>query len=306
MRGPQFDTTSTPSTPRPNYKCLEIANRYLQEEMEFGEAKRRIIHASKYSSFGHLILGELSLEQAHRVSQSDPSLVSTYMELARSRYRSASEDNTEPDDISLSNRLRANMRLAQANVLEYILKKQQIPELPLIQSMYKRLLGVGAHALKDNPNIYRDTHDTMLEVKGTLPEIALLALAQRHAIRDIGGEGWLPLQSFFSQDHGGDCTKKTNKPAWDMTIFTQYDLKDRLEPTYKIQTKTYLPEPVEDINGVTTVRLHPDIGLSWENTRQTLGSIIIGCQLELHDPEGSTRITEDLDKRQEKFLDIIG
>ena len=270
--------------------CLEIANDYLSGEVGYGEARHRL---ARRGSYGNLIAGELALEEAHKAGKRKSSLVSSYVEQAGISYkRTIGTSALETADTKLSNILRANVRLAQLSVFNQLFRTLCIPETSTINKMYRDLTKLGAHGL--------------IEVKGTLGELAVLALAQRHSLREVDGQGWLPLQSLFSEDHGGDCLEDKDSSSWDMTIFTQYDHKDPLQETYKIQTKSSLYSP-RATGDITTVSIRPDLLLyPEEGTHRVVSEILVGCMFEISKPDRAQRVTHQLDKRTEQMLDVIG
>lgn len=288
--------------------CLEIMNDYLNEEILYEEAKSRLI--TKKSSTSDFLIGELAIEECYRQTPDRWSFVSSYLEVAKASYSKVVNNvRKERSDVYASNKLRSGLRLAQLPTLEPVLKLDKIPDLTTFTSMYSKIINLGDTTLKTYPEVFRDKHDTTIEVKGVLGEIAFLALAQRHSLREVNGEGWLPLQSFFSQDHGGDCLQKTDGLAWDMTIFTQYDPSHPLESTYKIQDKLSFVNPTTRVcNDITTVGIYPDLQIRQsEHSSTIVRSIIAGCKFEFDaiDPTKAERITRDLDKRTEKLLEII-
>lgn len=284
--------------------CLEIANGYLNAELGYGEARHRL---ARRGSFGNLMAGELALEEASKIGKQKNSLVSSFIDQALISYKRTTDTTAqELADTKLSNQLRANFRLAQLGVFNQLFKTQCIPEASTINKMYRSLTKLGARTLQENPESFRDKTHGITEVKGTLGELAVLALAQRHALREVDGQGWLPMQSLFSEDQGGDCLEDKESSSWDMTIFTQYDPKDPLQETYKIQTKSSLYSPRET-GDITTVSIRPDLLLyPEEGTHRVVSEILVGCMFEISKPDRAQRVTRQLDKRTEQMLDVIG
>lgn len=287
--------------------CLEIMNDYLHEELRYEEAKSKL--TVKNSSTSDFLIGELTVEECFRLGTTRWSLISSHLEQAKASYKKVIRNvHQENPETNASNKLRSGLRLAQIPSLNSILKSDQIPNLSTFTSMYSKIVNLGATTLAAYPDVFVDQHDTTLEVKGTLGEIALLALAQRHSLREVNGEGWLPLQSFFSQDHGGDCQENTEGHAWDMTIFTQYDPDCPLESTYKIQDKIFFDGQNRVNNDITTIGVRPDLQIRQNEYSSTIiKSILLGCQIEYNavEPRKAERITSELDFRTNKLLSIL-
>lgn len=287
------------------FACLDVANQYLHGTLGYGEAKGRL---HKKGSFGRLLIGEIALEEANIAGNRRSSLASSYVYQAREYFSQAfSGFDNEPADSRLSNQLRAGLRIAQLDVLGSLVQRQKIPTPEIIESMYGKVVRLGASTLRANRNSLTDRQITQTEVKGVLSEMAILALTQRHAVREAAAEGWLPVQSLFSEDHGGDCRyDDKTKPAWDMTIFTQYHAGDPLEATYKVQAKTSLYDARED-GEVSTISIMPDLQLmTGENSSSILGSVLLGCEFELDNPDqAASRLSAELDQRTSQIFNII-
>lgn len=280
--------------------CLDIANRYLHSEESAEQTARDL---TKRGIFGSLLAGEVLVEEA---SRQKPHMVSPFIKFARQEYEkvleqaallSAVDAHDHANDVA-----RARMRRAQLPILDIIYSKRRFPGQSLVEDMYRKLakqaLGVveitsANHASKSDPDI---------ELKGIKSELAVLLLAQRCAIRNIGCNEWLPLQSMFSEDHGGDCRKDTDAPAWDMNIFTKAADDEPPAKTYSIQIKTSrFGAPAV---GVATVYVNHDL-LLHPREHCPGQQIIMDCISEIRDPDRSEHITQRLDFRTEKLLDII-
>lgn len=279
--------------------ALRLANLYLHDQEEAGLTIKRLM---KKGPFGLMVAGEIALEE---VSKRGPSYVSTWMSRAAQLYRKSINANpTDSPRLHIGTKSKAATRLAQYRIYEDMYAKERLPEKPLVEGSYKKLVSQGASYV----DLLRGTYLTdrtkgPIELRGHIGEVAVLLLAQRYTLQSIGCEEWLPLQSLFREDHGGDCEKQVDEPTWDISILTQMGRNEKIETSYKIQVKSSAAEVTENPE-VTVVRL-ADIALT-EDDYRIPEKIIRGCKLELDQSEGLDRVTEELDARTEKLLDILG
>lgn len=282
---------------------LQIANSYLQGDIEFGEANYRLKNRNSHSN---LILGEIALEEAKLAIDRDFSIASTQFNYAKQCFqKAANPPRYESLASKESSQIKAHLRLTQFPALPKVLIDRKLPERGVVRGMYERMIGLGNDTLKFIPDIFNRNDNSAIELKGILGEMAVMSLAQRYSLRDGSSQVWLPIQSMFSEDHGGNCIAETDEESWDMSIFTQYDLDDPVKLPYKIQIKTAARRYEQD-NGVTYVNICPDLKLhNKEDPRSVIGSILVGCSLEIKRPNKCERITDLLDQRTEMLLDKI-
>lgn len=289
-------------------ECREIANQYLQDCTPIESV---VSELEKGGAYGQYIAGELLTEEAWRVRSYNgpkPEIASLLAKASNSFCKVP----VRADDVSL----RSQARQIQSMAVRSILTRDTLPSPQTTREMNHRLVEVGHVAL----NTLRMIGQTELDDKtaalfGFAAEMAILTLAQRHTIRESTTSEWLPLQSSFSEDHGGNCSSyglKLSTP-WDITIFTQYDRGLPPESTYQLQVKSvryYKPgsQPMDTDSDVSQIILAPDFSLapSGQKAFPIVSRILGAVQIERDNPEAAAeRITPLLDRQTEILLDII-
>jgi hypothetical protein len=279
---------------------LSMANKYLHNLVEMPEAVCRL---STMGSFGKFLAGEVQLEE---VSKVEPCIANKLIDGARTSFINAVEaSRRESFDEGASNGARAVMRLIQLPVLDAIYAQRRMPGRVMVEAMYSSMaehaLGLVDYALTDRARGARGAR----ELRGIYGEAAVLLLGQRAAIRNpnLDCTKWLPVQSLFSEDHGGDCLRIVDT-SWDVDVFTQIEPDDPVDNSHQLQVKlSGLDQRVEV--GVPTVHVTPDLSLS-PNEREVAEKIILECHLERIRPSKSERLTEELNQREDLLLDILG
>lgn len=282
-------------------RALTIANEYLHGELP---AQNAAYDLRRQGPFGKLLAGEVLLDQ---VTTDEPRMVSTRVTLARRDHEGvvAQTNGGQWRDgyDHIGSRVKAQMRLAQIEALAHIYRKSALPPHATVEKMYTKLLENATAAL-DWARLNRSSKvDSAMELRGTLGKYAVLLLAQRHALQEIGCEDWLPLQSSFSEDHAGDCLTDTGAYAWDLNIFTP-GVGNEPQKTYSLKIRNYNDGSSPTPSG-PTLYIYPDLML--RPTEQWTGQqIIASCDLEVRTPDRAARVTQELDARAEKLLDILG
>jgi hypothetical protein len=169
--------------------------------------------------------------------------------------------------------------------------------------MCQRLSRLAAATLQESRPRRHDRLDSAIEVRGALGEMAILLLAQRYALREVGCEEWLPLQSTFSEDNGGDCLGDSGDFAWDLNIFTPSEDNGLPDKTYNLQIKNFNDETGDPPLG-PTLYINPDLVLRPDDS-WVYGKIIAACDFEAQSPGGSERLTRELNARTERLLNVL-
>ncbi len=277
--------------------CRIIANAYLQNKIHLLEATNRLSH---YGSNGQYIAAELCLVKA---ATSIPTQASSWLILAQKKLENAFDTNNHNDNL----KLKTYERLLQLNILKTILIDHDLPSEKIVYDEYSKLVSISSYYLDKlvNQSPYNDREKQSLV--GKLGEIAVLALAQRWALREIGTKDWLPIQSFFHEDHGGNCLYVTNQPAWDITIYeSKLDPLNPVQQTHKIQIKNSHPQIQErsNHNNIPTIYINDDLA-SYPNEPSVFRNILLSCNYELMYPTKAQRLSRELNDRTEKLLNIL-
>lgn len=171
-------------------------------------------------------------------------------------------------------------------------------------STYSDLIGAGLRQT-DSLHRMRDWDKEKAEVIGNVGEIAVMLLLQRFGLQDDCEDSWAAVPSFAFEDKG--TGKHFESSTWDISVFTQYDRETAPERNYKVQVKAsdrYGKVYDEDIS---QVHVYPDLYLGNEDIHAVksghfLSKIIAECAIE----QEKGLLTERLDARTEKLLDILG
>lgn len=280
---------------------LEIANAYLQGELQASNAASLLV---KGDPFGMLLAGEVLLDQATKDSRH---MVSTYVRRADGHFNRVIQETNEgfwKDGYDhASSRARAQVRLAQLSVFQLIYAKGILPGRDVTKGMYRNLARLGSQLVESRLQNVTDKYDSAMELRGVVSELSVLLLGQRYALREVGSQEWLPLQSSFSEDNGGSCVERTENFAWDINIFTAGRSGSWPEQTYAFQVKNLKNNIVNEELG-PTLYVIPDLSLQ-AGERSTAHYIIRDCNNEMRFPQAGS-VTEALNARTEKLLDFLG
>ncbi len=292
-----FDSSQVSNS---NLNCRIIADSYLQNKAQLFESIDKLLD---YGAYGEYIAGELCVMKA----ADDLSMhASSWLKIAR-QHLGNSFNSSESNDIL---KLKTFERLSQLKILSIIFSTHSLPTEEIVFKEYEKLVKIGGNYTRklDNLSLYSDRDREIMT--GTLGEIAVLALSQRWAIKEIGTKDWLPIQSSFNEDHGGSCIEITSKPAWDITIYeSRSDTSNPIQPIHKIQVKNSPPQSysrARNHHDIPTIYINKDLALSPFKESSVFRNILLSCEYELTEPNNkSHRLSRELDYRTEKLLDII-
>lgn len=177
-----------------------------------------------------------------------------------------------------------------------------LPSVSLIENKHKSRLLAIPRTFEMWKKVRKTNKNTdIFSTKGILGELSVRMLLDRYAIQHIG-EGWVPLASTFSEDHGhlrGDGYRE----GWDISIYT--DLREPVDLAHKLQVKSHLTTPNDEIETYTDdidMIVVDDLRSSLK-TQATLPQNILGELL--RESEGETHMTRRLDSRTEALLDMF-
>lgn len=277
---------------------LEIANGFLHEEITPYRAIEKLKKVGLPISL--LFAGEIAIESAHSDS---PTLATSWLRYAKQHLDTAVDKAKDPDHYDPSSQLRALVKKAHLKPYAHVLTHDTLPGAGLVTPMYDRLIQIGRSFSQITPEEMQEiSEDSRIEIAGTLGELAVLLLGQRYALNTIGCNTWLPMQSKFSEDHGGDCLNHTDEFTWDIGIHT-HTAPEPIEQSYAVQIKT------SDTNtdlapGPGVLFISPDLAL-YPGEKIIPRIIITSCFYEQDPTINHDRISADLDARTEKFLDCL-
>jgi len=285
------------ATQAPRKPYLSIANKYLRQDCTAENTVREL--ANFNTPYGLLVAGEIALEAAW--DKRDPNWLDTASEF----YEGCKAVCDESSIGDFLDQTTADIRIAHIPTLKWMFEEQKLPNEETATTMYEKITLAGKIALDQTIARLKDiSRDDYGDVSGKLGEISVLLLAQRYAIRSIGTDKWLPIQSTFSQDHGGNCLATSYRPSWDVSIITELD--DSFDdPYYKLQVKRSNKRIPEEDYGSVLVCVYPDLALR-EGEGDIAEVIINHCYYEQGtEITNKERITKDLGIRTEKLLEII-
>ncbi len=282
--------------------CLKSANEYLTGQATAREAIELLPHEGLFSG---LLIGEIAVEEATKV---DATFASGWLSFARKKLDKVAESSYIDDENDDTNVARALLRLTQLEALETIYSYHQMPSENQALDMYLSLGQLGVDLLDKRKVDENNQSRISSNIKGVLGEMAVLLLIERYALKEIGADSFVALQSMLSEDHGGDCIRYDISPSWDINILTRLSLEEAIEKTYRLQIKNskfYFPNTKRNDLFVTNVFLDPDLAV-YENEQNISERIIRGCYIEMHNLASLERLSSELDKRNEQLLEIIG
>lgn len=276
---------------------LPIANQYLSGRAPIGKTLYRL--RQRGTNFSGLVAAELLIDEAWK---SAPLTAGSEIERATRHYEKVKAVARRPGEFDFETHLRAKIRLAQLPVLALMLGQRELPPSEATQKMYGDLLKISHKALTRFDHMRDELPvSTRRIVAGTASELAVLLLGQRHALREDIAQSWLPLQSRFSEDHGGNCYGRSEVPGWDTSFYTQTPgAPIALGATLEVKTSGR----AEDKNP-GTVRLDPDLALR-PGEHEIYRKIIAACVFEA-EPGGrdTSRVSAELNDRTVKLLGAI-
>lgn len=278
--------------------CINTTSEYLNGDISSSSAVRRL---DRKGSLGRLLSGEILVEEA---SRSKPSMASTWIAYARGYLSNSMRITDESVEDHISSYLQAASLLTQLPLLEVVLKDNNLPNKRMLEPSYKSYVKHAARVvdyLDINPN---DRYPNLLKTRSIIGRVAVDLLAKRYALREIGCESWLPLQSSLSERFV-DGSLDSGRTGWDLNIFTKLSNQDPVDRTYKVRVDQK-PRPYYNSTeeGISRINIVPDLSL-YPGDKNVNQKIIQGCYLEMHKKSGLERITKNLDDRTEQLLDRI-
>ncbi len=283
-----------------NHESRVIANNYLQEK----ESLAGTIHKlGRRGIYGHYLSSEILLEKASQSKGLDRNY--QLRKANSSLYKSAYPDETILYESDYVNSTKARLRKHQLPAFHHMLARYKLPTNNNLSEIYSDLVTSSNELLDYSNNSPRSQDKTSLEARGVLGEMTILLLLQRFALNNMPEGTWTPLQSYFSEDHGGNCIANSDVPSWDINIFTQLEKKARINKTYSLQIKANMNDYCMAGNKeADTIYILEDLRLN-PNEHRIGGAIIKACQIELEEVSNSERITNILDDRTEKLMDKL-
>jgi len=294
----QQNSEPTPHRRQRDY-CLGTADEYLHGEIGAFEAAARVRDCGL---IGKLFAGEVLLDAAahHAVDDIESAIRESHhilKPLGKIAYDACHV--TDLDSV-----IGAAYRHAQMPLLDAVILERHPPATKVVEESYHKLVNLGRQVIGPGQHLATENTHAAGELIGRTSEIAVLLLGLRFALRKAGPSDWLPLQSFFSEDHGGSSLEFTGKDAWDLNVYVPQDGVP--EPEYRLQVKSSrsIWSKARQIFGLPTVHVSDDLSLP-ERGRVISANIIEECAQELVYPYETPEITRRLDRRTERLLDIL-
>jgi len=283
-----------------NYHSRVIANNYLQEKENLAGTINKL---GRRGIYGHYLAGEILLEKASQSKglERNYQLKKAYSSL----YESTNPDETILYESDYVTSTKARLRKHQLPAFHHMLARYQLPNNSNLAAIYSNLVANSNELLEYSNRNPRSQDSTSIEARGVLGEMTILLLLQRFALNNMPEGTWTPLQSYFSEDHGGNCIANTDVPSWDINIFTQLEKKAKINKTYSLQIKANMNDYCMAGNKeADTIYILEDLRLN-PNEHRIGGAIIKACQIELEEASDSERITNILEERTERLMDKL-
>jgi hypothetical protein len=291
-----------------NRGSLEFANAYLHGERSARDVAATLV---KRGPFGKLVAGEIIVDEA---CKSTPSNVTSSMNAGKGFLYTAAQVARDPQysgpSIGITyetEHAKAKMRMAQIIALEVIHGKQRLPSERTATTMYEELVRLAGRTVDVVREKGPSRTEDAIELRGVVGEMAVLLLAQRAAIKVIGCEEWLPLQSLYSEDHGGDCIAlltADSSPRWDMNVFTRSDSTKPPDRSYEVQIKSW-PKEHETVPVIAPYTIYVATDLAVRPGEPKVSHHIIEECLYEQSPECPPWVLTNLEQRTEGLLNIL-
>jgi len=295
-------TVTVPQQYQPVHESVPWVTAYINRHNDRAYAARRL---SCLSPPKQLALGERCLDDARR--QLDYSLATPFLTLAgvamgmvaRTQPRGAREHLT----VSA-----ARLRLSELPLLSRLILNGELPDRGQAKAAYRREVQLATGVIHNTKLLrHQEATDGVYGgAKGTVGELATKLLANRYAVMHALSPDWYAFKSYRSDDQmSSDGCNVRN--SWDVSVWTSCDY-DRVLPTYRVQVKcSSLSVKTSDksyADGVTVVKLHPDLSLPGDDSEQLSFQVLDDIQRDtmLHDRDAGAR----LNVRTEKLLTMLG
>ncbi len=183
----------------------------------------------------------------------------------------------------------------------------QLPQIPQVtEKAYDKTVTIGYKLTKAYFSGNYVSEDEKSSMSGMIGEIAVLALLQRFAIREIGSNTFSPILSMLREDRRNNHGSTINH-GWDISVFTQLG---RAKPilNYRVQVKTFEQDqstkPKIDEARISRVVINPDLQVR-PGDRYVACNIVNECFRELTDRWAPDTLTDRLDDRTTSLLEYI-
>ena len=274
-------------------------HRYIDGKVD---AATTCMNLDACSPQGNLFAGEIAIEQAKRHTKKANAFAwLSYANLALTRAVNLDQQYGKPIGYIGA---RAIVQISQLPLHALIMDRNQLPDKKTASDIYNTTVSAGMELLKSIhlPEVYNDD-EARAHAQGTLSEIAVLSLAQRFALREIGSDTWFPHFSLVSEDKKNRKGSSVNH-KWDITILGDMGDGPVVEERIEVKTSKHHIDPLLQISSpIKSVFVSPDLALS-KRERSVPEVIIDECNLELFQPSIAT-ISRRLDERTEQFLDRL-
>lgn len=263
---------------------------------------------SKLTADQKVVAGHLALEIAREYSPAHTDETAQWLEAAVDSFKRAAIESRLGGVAYLLTLSEAELGMIHARAIEPLLVSEKLPNLKVAQATHKLYLQQARRLAQ--------TRQLMLETKqygfaqdalGKMGELAVLALCQRFAIREVGPESWFPYHASLFEDNANIANNAKYNHAWDISIYTDVEQGDP-QLDYRLQVKSTLNarENRPDAPGISRVHIKPDLLTDIDKTApDTIVHILGQCEAELTSRNPNIVVSARLDSQTERLLDII-
>lgn len=263
---------------------------------------------SKLTADQKVVAGHLALEIAKKHSPDHKEESAEWLEAAVDSFKRASIESRLGGTAYLLTLSEAELGMIHARAIEPLLISRKLPGPKAAQSIQKLYLHQARRLA--------ETRQLMLETKqygfaqdalGKMSELAVLALCQRFAIREVGPESWFPYQASLFEDNANIANNAKYNHAWDISIYTDLE-QGHPQLDYRVQVKSTrnARDVRPDAIGISRVHIKPDLLTDIDKTApDTIVHILGQCEAELSSRRPNLVASARLDRQTERLLDII-
>lgn len=206
---------------------------------------------------------------------------------------------------------RGAVMLAYIDMFRHQMTDKQTMPPSLIEAAYERNLGVASAVAASYQESTTAQNPHADEYLGLLGEQSITLLLGRFSMNHMEGS-WFVQPALYSEDHAmpvGDV-----RHSYDVKVLAQDDPSFMYYPAYRIQSKTGTRYEKKYAPHITVVHALADLAIDYEGRAGHVAPHIVPaeCLFEYEAVQAGERsigdiaVSERLDKRTDKLLDVLG
>lgn len=278
------------------------------------KAHSSLVHRG--SDLSLFLAGSMALDIASKCKLSIDER-SNWIDEARHSWQEVLDNGERLGRLSNST-IESSIALSSLSSYASILLNNQLPNQKLRDKYFGRLCETGRISYEKweqiksvNPNYdTKELRDRRIRLSGIIGELSILMLLNRFIKYELDDQEQIALPSRLTEDRGINRRKGSSLVnAWDVSLFQQFEGYD-IEMPNKIQVKTTSKNSNSNHfayqSDIANVYIKEDLAITAKEQQYGFSpSIIISDILAEQEGSHTTQITNRLDNRTEKLLDVI-